>query len=333
MKIDFTDGRVPEGLAFGDALREATREELAVLLFCLAARGVPEVSVIAKAIGTGEARVKASLSYWDAVDLPDGNIREEFPARLRPGEIRAEGAGEVARAIRDNDLASLMESCAHLLGKPTLNGKDAENIAALYTQYGLSEEYIFTLLSDIVNRSESGHPSVSRLVKTADRLMDEGVDTVDALNEHFRRRDELGEWERSVRRILGIYDRALSQKERECFARWTDVYGYSKEILAKAYDITVANTGRASTPYMDKLLTAWNAAGVRTLSDCERYDAEHREKSSAASQGKKPKKEKERFGTFDPEEAFRHALERSYGTEKETDKAAVRQDTPEKSGK
>ena len=333
MKLDETNGIVPAALAESGALADASREELAVLLFCLSARGVPKVAEIAKAIGASEARVRASLAYWEAVDLPEGNIREEFAPRLRPGEIRSEGAGEVARAIRDNDLATLMEDCARLLGKPTLNGRDAENIAALYTQYGLSEEYIITLLSDIVNRSEKGHPSVSRLVNTALRLADEGVDTLDALNEHFRRRAEKGEWERSVRRILGIYDRALSPMERERFARWTDVYGYGDEILTKAYDITVANTGRASTPYMDKLLTAWNAAGVRTLADCERYTAEHKEKSSAAAtQGKKPKGEKERFGTFDPEEAFRHALERSYGTGEATDKADTKKDSPDQNG-
>lgn len=313
MKIDFSDGKVPWGLDACGALSEATREELATLLFCLSSRGVPDVSEIAKAIGASNARVKAALAYWEAAELTDGNIREEFPARLRPGELRSEGNAEVARTIRDNDLASLMEECAHLVGKPTLNGKDAENIAALYTQYGLSEEYIITLLSDIVRHSEKGRPSISRLVNTALRLADEGIETIDALNEHFRLRAEKGEWERSVRRILGIYDRALSPTERERFARWTEVYGYADEIISKAYDITVANTGKASVAYMDKLLTAWNAAGAHTLAECERYNAEHKEKAAAKAQSKKPKGEKERLGNFDPEEAFRLALERSYG--------------------
>ena len=293
MKLDETNGVVPAALAESGALADASREELAVLLFCLSARGVPKVAEIAKAIGASEARVRASLAYWEAVDLPEGNIREEFAPRLRPGEIRAEGAGEVARAIRDNDLASLMED---------------------YTQYGLSEEYIVTLLSDIVNRSAKGRPTVNRLVVTALRLADKGIETIDALNEYFRLRDERGEWERSVRRILGIYDRALSPTERECFARWTEVYGYADEILTKAYDITVAKTGKAATAYMDKLLTAWHTAGVRTLSECETYEAEHRDEHTAKGAEKKAKKTKERVGTFDPEEAFRLALARSYGS-------------------
>ncbi len=324
MKLDETNGIVPAALAESGALADASREELAVLLFCLSARGVPKVAEIAKAIGASEARVRASLAYWEAVDLPEGNIREEFAPRLRPGEIRAEGAGEVARAIRDNDLASLMEDCARLLGKPTLNGKDTEEIAALYTQYGLSEEYIVTLLSDIVNRSAKGRPTVNRLVVTALRLADKGIETIDALNEHFRLRDERGEWERSVRRILGIYDRALSPTERERFARWTEVYGYADEILTKAYDITVANTGKAATAYMDKLLTAWHTAGVRTLSECETYEAEHRDEHTAKGAEKKAKKTKERVGTFDPEEAFRLALARSYGNGSSPDGKAAK---------
>lgn len=334
MKLDSSDGRVPASLAESGALAEATREELATLLYCLCRPGVPEIADIARAVGTSDARVRAALAYWEAIDLPDENIRMEFPSRVCAGELREEGAAEVARAIRDNELASLMEECARLVGKPTLNGKDAKSIAALYTQYGLTEEYIVTLLSDLVRHSMEGRTTVTRLVNTALRLADEGIETIDALNEYFRLRDEKGEWERSVRRILGIYGRALSPSEKERFARWTEVYGYADDILAKAYDITVNNTGKASTAYMDKLLTAWNAAGLHTLAECERYSEEHRE-ASFAKENAAPKKakEKERFGTFDPEEAFRLALARSYGdpaqgTEKGTEKPAKKEEKP-----
>ena len=314
MKLDFKDGCVPVCLSESGALAEATREELATLLYCLCRRELPEVSEIARAIGASDVRVRASLAYWEATELPDGNVRHEFPSRLRAGELREESAAEVARTIRDGELASLMEECARLLGKPTLSGKDAHNITALYTQYGLTEEYIVTLLSDLVRHSMEGRTTVNRLVNTALRLADEGIETIDALNEHFRLRDATGEWERSVRRILGIYGRALSPSEKERFARWTEVYGYADDIITKAYDITVSNTGKASSDYMDKILTAWNAAGLHTLAECERYNEEHRAETSAKAKGKTQKgKEKERLGTFDPEEAFRLALERSYG--------------------
>lgn len=314
MNLDFRDGCVPADLSESGALAEATREELATLLYCLCRRELPEVSEIARAIGASDARVRASLAYWEATELPSGNVRHEFPSRLRAGELREESAAEVARTIRDGELASLMEECARLLGKPTLSGKDAHNITALYTQYGLTEEYIVTLLSDLVRHSMEGRTTVNRLVNTALRLADEGIETIDALNEHFRLHDATGEWERSVRRILGIYGRALSPSEKERFARWTEVYGYADDIITKAYDITVGNTGKASSDYMDKILTAWNAAGLHTLAECERYNEEHRAEASAKAKGKPQKsKEKERLGTFDPEEAFRLALERSYG--------------------
>lgn len=315
MKISYEGSAVPRALVSSDALKEASREELATLLFLLATGGERDIVAIAAAIGASEARVKASLAFWDAVELTEeGNVREEFSPRLRPDEIDSEGAEALAQKIRDNDLASLLEECAHLLGKPTLNGKDAENITALYTQYGLSEEYIVTLLSDIAARTANGRPTVRRLVNTALRLCADGIETLDALIEHFRIRDSKGEWERTVRRVLGIYDRALSPSERERFSRWTEVYGYAEEMISKAYDITVTNTSRASTAYMDKLLTAWHTAGVRTVSECERYLAEHKPAPPEAPE-KRKKAEKPRYGTFDPVEAFQLALQRSYGEE------------------
>lgn len=315
MKLSYETMRLPRALLTDGTLREASREELATLCCLLANGGDRDPAAIAAAIGASEARVKASLAFWDAIEPnEEDNVQKEFAPRLRADEIDTSDARELAREIRDNDLVSLLEECARLLGKPTLNGRDAESITALYTQYGLSEEYIVTLLSDIASRTASGRPTVRRLVNSALRLCADGVETLDALIEHFRIRDSKGEWERTVRRVLGIYDRALSPSERERFSRWTEVYGYAEEIIAKAYDITVTNTSRASTAYMDKLLSAWYAAGVHTLSECERYLEEHRSAGPEKAEPRK-KSEKPRYGTFDPAEAFRLALQRSYGDE------------------
>ena len=75
---------------------------------------------------------------------------------------------------------------------------------------------------------------------------------------------------------------------------------------------------------MDALLADWHTNGCKTLLDCEqRYEAAKPEvsaeaqKKAADAQPKKQAKPKERFGDFDPEEAMRRAIERSFGKKTE----------------
>ena len=68
------------------------------------------------------------------------------------------------------------------------------------------------------------------------------------------------------------------------------------------------------------LLTAWFLAGCKTLSECKKKYADDEEAKKAEREAKtgtkKTKKEPERYGDFDANEAFLKALERSYGTDK-----------------
>ena len=113
-----------------------------------------------------------------------------------------------------------------------------------------------------------------------------------------------------------------SKTEKECFKKWSSDYGYFTEIVGEAYDIAVTSATRGHLTYADKLLTRWFECGCRTLSECrEQYEKDKAEKKSKkeSERAKKQKPEKERYGDFDPEEAFLKAIERSYG-QNNTDK-------------
>lgn len=326
MKI-YTYTLTPLRLSGTELLTEASAEELRVLVCLMESGGEAELSALAKGAGVREARAASAVSFWEAAGVirlgepaprAEGSataIVDEFSYRLQADTIEEESAVCVADAIRDHSLSGMLTECATLLGRPTLNDREIRALTGLYTQYALSEEYIVTLLADMCTRSRC---TVRTLVNRAIKLSEKGVDTIEKLNDYFHRRDEHGEWERRMRRVLGVYDRALTTEEKTLFRKWVELYGFGDDILSLAFNQTVHNTARYSASYMDKMLTDWYENDCHTREACEARYAASRPKDAQATSSRKTAAPKERYGSFDPEEAFRRALERSYKKSQES---------------
>ena len=140
---------------------------------------------------------------------------------------------------------------------------------------------------------------------------------------YFEQREEKGEYERTVRRVLGISGK-FSDAERALFAKWAETFGFGEEMLKKAYDLTTMQLGgKRSYEYMDSILTSWYNAGIFSPADADAAGEKHKaekklsEQADAAErpQGGRRKKETPQYGNFDTMDAFARALERSYGTD------------------
>ena len=304
-----------------EAFGEASREELRVLLALLEKDGkIDSIESLAALAKTSKARASSSIAFWEESgvikkDSSAPTITEEFEERIRLGEIREVTAKEAATSIRKSGLADMISECAALMNRTSFNSAEIKELTALYEQYALSEEFIVTLAAYL---SEQGKLTVTKLVNRAIKLCEREIDTPKALETYIVERESENEADREFRKLFGIYGRAPSKTEKECFKKWSSDYGYFTEIVGEAYDIAVTNATRGHLSYADKLLTRWYETGCRTLSDCRaRYEADEAEKKAnrdSEKQKKAPTKpKKERYGDFDPEEAFLKALERSYG--------------------
>lgn len=311
----------PVSVTDKEAFFEASREELRVLLALIEVNGKVEsikaLSTLAKA---SETRTSSAITFWkEAGVIREGarvqTITEEFEERITAGKIREVEAKEVAKSIRRANLADMISEVGALMRRETLNSGEIKDLTALYEQYGLSEEYIVTLAAYLAER---GRLTVSKLVNKAIRLTEREIDTTKSLESYIIERESDSEAEKEFRKLFGIYGRAPSKTEKECFKKWSKDYGYFTDVVGEAYDIAVTNATRGHVTYADKLLTRWYETGCRTLSDCkQRYaDDEAEKKSQRETKGgtKKAKKETERYGDFDTNEAFLKALERSYGS-------------------
>ena len=312
----------PLSLSDKDAFTEASREELRVLLALIESGGkAPDCEELASRASVSRARCSAALVLWEeagVISPVDGEshtptVTEEFEERLRLGEINEQPSLAVAKTIRDGNLADLIHECAFLMGRATLTTAEIKELTAIYDQLGFDPEYILTLAAHI---KENGRLTMKKLVSQATKLLNDGVLTVDALNAHMAEVNSRSETEWAFRGIFGFKDRPLSEKEKEYFYKWSHEFGYYTDIVKEAYDITVNTRSERHVAYTDKILTHWYETGCRTLADCRaRHEAERAEKRAKAASSKKGAKEPERYGSFDVNDAFMKALDRSYGKE------------------
>lgn len=310
--------RVVGNAAFSEASKEELRALLALIELDCRAESAEELAEAAK---ISPARCKAALAFWEesGVITADGGmplIAEEFEERLVRGEIDEVPAVRVAESIRDEQLTSMIDECARLMGQACLSNGDVKNITALYTQYSLSPDYIVTLAAYLASR---GDLTARKLCNEAIKLENRGCDSAEALDAYINDMENTSSAEWEFRRILGIYGRNLSVSEKKYFRKWSEELGYSVGVVSEAYDLAVLNTksGRGDLRYMDSVLCGWHEAGCKTVSECRQHtESEKAKRLTERPEGKKREKSAPptpRYGNFDVNEAFNNAVARSFG--------------------
>ena len=309
-KIEGAKSSVVPSLGGKNLLREASADDLRVLLVLLETAGEVSDAELADLVGCSVGRVRASLDYWIEGKIVSEK-EETAKAPLRSAsELTDAGGEEVAEIISRRDLSALIDEAQAIYGK-VFNTSEIAVIAGLSEQLDLEDGYILLLLSYCISR---GKRSLRYAEKTAFGLFEEGIDTLSLLEEHIRRRELAASGIGALRRMFGIGERALTRREEDTFTRWLAEYNYSPDVIGIAYDITVNTSGKASVAYADKILVKWYTAGCRSEAEVEAFI--EREKQSFTSKTPLKKDEKKTpagIGSFDTDEFFQRALERSYG--------------------
>ncbi len=277
-----------------DKLSTAGDTELKVLLaICSDAEDIATVA------GCNESAVASALAFWRGTGILSGEKKGTERKVARHATVPTYTGEELSRIIDENGLAMIIDACQGITGR-VFNVTEVNRIAALNSYLGLSGEYILLLFSYC---AEHGKTNLKYIEKTGYDLYDEGVDTVEKLEEHIRRREEFHQLENKLRTLFGMGDRAFTASEKKHFSQWFDEFGYSIDIITEAYDITVEKTGKLSLPYLSKILSNWYSKNLRTLEDVKASLAEY-EKAKAEDT-------KDQSSSFDVDEFFELALKRS----------------------
>jgi len=184
-------------------------------------------------------------------------------------------------AQKDGNISLLLQETQLLLGRE-LTPSQSGLVMELYSEYGLSPQYIFTLINYCVS---NGKRSMNYIGSVAASWMEKGITTVEQAEAEIGRLQEAHSREAQVKAIIGIRDRNLSTSQKAHVARWFDEYGMSTDMIRLAFDKMVDNTGKVSFPYMDKMMQNWHNQGLKipeqvAQSDQKRKTAKPEDKPS-----------------------------------------------------
>lgn len=294
--------------AAAEHVRDATEQDLRVLLVLASAGEDDGTETLAERAGVTETEWESALSFWRGAGVI-GADRETRPGRAKKTEKREKEAADVpsvsALAYSGEDverlctekpeLADTIAMAQGILEKGSFTPAEVSIFAYLSDHLRLDCEYILLLVSHC---KEIGKKSLSYIEKTAISLYDDGIDTVERLEAYFKREDEKRSTEYAIRKLYGIGDRALTAKEKEILAGWMKE-GYSLDLITEGYETMMRskNVTRPSFAYENKILESWKSQGITTAEAA-------REKSAAGKTGSGAP-------SFDLDEFFNLAVERA----------------------
>lgn len=227
-------------------------------------------------VTTGNMKMEDGKFFF--TDASDGSTAQkkqktEGPKSEAASRLRTRPsykASEVdAAAISNKDIDYMFREAERILGK-ILSPSDFEVLYSFVDWLGLPVEVVIMLMNFAASRGKTGK---RYLEAVAIDWADKGIDTYESAEEYIREMELKLSNEGKIRGILGIYDRALSQTEKKYIKLWTFEKNIPSELVAKAYDKTVAATGKLSWAYMNKILMSWLDEGITTVEGVREREA------------------------------------------------------------
>ncbi len=229
---------------------------------------------IAEKLGLLESDLMHAVSYWH--DLGELEKREnsiiiggasvpEQKAEVSedPAPHRVHGAASLISASKE--LSDMFMLAQEILGK-TITEKDMETVYWFHSDLGMPPEVILLLLEYCVSK---GKNRMSYIEAVAVAWHDRGLNTSEAVTSYLAEEEQKTGFIYSIRKIMGIADRSLSQIEEKYLIKWHDEMNMSEEMIALSYEYCIIQTAKLSFPYMDKILTRWHSEGINTITAAE----------------------------------------------------------------
>lgn len=236
----------------------------------------------------------------------------EGERKLAPSVANKNLSGkEIAGAIEsDNSLKQLIEECEAICGK-VFTTTDVSKIVSLKNSLGLDSETVLLLFYYHFEKLDAVGKklTVSYVEKSAYSLYNQGIRTLDSLQNYIKENERRNSNKYKVARLFGIGERAFTKKEEKFFDKWFIEWEMPFELIEAAFEIAVNNTGKAGLEYMSKILSDWHDSGISTVEQAEKANADF--KAANKNKQKFVEKPANNGASFDTEEFFEKARRRS----------------------
>ena len=232
-------------------------------------------SDIANTLGLLESDLMQAITYWETQGvlsksgesiLFTESASSQSPQASHESDYQPKKVENLADIIKgDQALSDMFMLSQEILGK-TITEKEMETMYWFYSDLKMSPEVILLLLEHCVSK---GKNRMSYIEKVAVSWNEMGLNNSESVAAYLKSEEQKTGFLYSIRKIMGISDRSLSQIEEKYLFKWHDEFEMSEEMIALAYEYCIIQTAKLSFPYMDKILTRWHSEGIKTVEDAE----------------------------------------------------------------
>ncbi len=281
VSFDFIQNSLPEA--------NATFVKIYIYLLMLAVRKSDEpFAKIAKTLGILESDLVNAIDFWQNKGLIFANgekisfiHKNSAPLPFetaQDADSKWENTENIAEIISsDSELSDMFMLAQEIFGK-AITEKDMQTIYWFFSDLKMPPEVILMLIEYCVSK---GKNRMSYIEKVAISWNEMGLNNVEAVTNYLKSEEQKTGFLYSVRRLMGIADRNLSQIEEQYLTKWHNDFMMSEEMIALAYEYCIIQTAKLSFPYMDKIITRWHTEGITTVSDAEADNKKFKSRAKA----------------------------------------------------
>lgn len=271
-------------------IKLANEHQLKVLLWILRnSPDNPDIDAMCAALKINPDDALDYLQYWivTGILLEDGVLPEihqtaasvKAPASKPVAEtVKKEheyvvghtkpSSSEIAQRIEESpEIGHLINEAQVKLGKTI--GYDGQcTLLLLHDHYGLPAEVLFMLIEYCCSIGKTNYSYIETVGKDWGTRE---IDTLDKAAEQITALKKANMLWRDFAKQAGINTPRPTTAQTSYLRKWSDELKFSNEMIFLAYEEMANHTGKLNFKYIDKVLTSWYEAGVKTPSDLEKY--------------------------------------------------------------
>ncbi len=312
ISINYSEGILSIPLAVLEKAESIGENELKLLLYICSDMGKtmgnfkPEAA--ATALGMPLSKVESAIAYLRGTGLvkvsgkgAPAKEENETPASPKNKVTVVSNAPpqysgpELDRMVHEKKPLDILKNESENLFSRPLRHAELNMLVTMYDYFGFDEAYILQLLT--MSKDKSQPMKYAYTIAVA--YYEKNIVTYEALLEQIAKEEAKNSFETKMKKLFGIEQRSLSTKEKKFFEVWS---GYDLELVTYAFELTVDSTGKASMPYMNKILTSFEEQGIKSAMEARESNKKHKEEKSA---------QKTETG-FDEKDFFNIALDSTY---------------------
>ena len=312
--------KVPNALA-DNFIKLANPKHITVLLWVLRHADTPKsTEQISSELHIDKSIVGEAIFYWieNGFIVPDGMAdippakakkneetkqrekaepKRESAAKEEPKKLGSSMASDeeiIQRAKESPEFKYLLQKSQQIFGR-TISKAERSMLLTLMDYYGLPVEVILMLIQYAVS---SGRTGTNYIQTVGIGWAEEEIKTLEQAENKIKSLNKSNKLWSAFTNQAGIAHKNPTKKQEALFVKWTKDWKFSIEIIAYAYEKMLDSIDKVNYNYLDKIITSWHEAGLKTIEQIESAEAGRTDKKDKEENEAEPSFSVDKFDSF-----------------------------------